>query len=312
MASEVESSLTNILRLAQKWDCVLLLDEADVFLSQRSRFDMKRNSLVSVFLRVLEYYNGLLFLTTNRVGTIDEAFKPRIHMSLYYPPLDKVQTKTIFNLNVKKLREIDRQRSLMTGKPEMFIKEDEILRFADNHFLNNGDSGGRWNGRQIRNAFQISSGLAHYHFAEGVNEAIKHGMEPPAAPVLDSTLFEKVQVATQNFDKYMRETKGVDDAEGAYRLGDRADYFRNNRFPLSTAYTNTSQGNFNIPNAFGVPPTASSSHTSYGGPYTETAQMYTPSYAAGGGQGFHQTPPNNAAQYPSVHGGPEGRGNLWK
>jgi SpoVK/Ycf46/Vps4 family AAA+-type ATPase len=105
VASDVESSLTDILRLAQKWDCVLLLDEADVFLSQRSRYDMKRNSLVSVFLRVLEYYNGLLFLTTNRVGTIDEAFKSRIHMSLYYPPLDQIQTKAIFRLNVNKLRE---------------------------------------------------------------------------------------------------------------------------------------------------------------------------------------------------------------
>lgn len=82
--SEVESSLKNVFRLAHLWDCVLLLDEADVFLSQRSKDDMKRNALVSVFLRVLEYYNGLLFLTTNRVGTIDEAFKSRIHLSLYY------------------------------------------------------------------------------------------------------------------------------------------------------------------------------------------------------------------------------------
>lgn len=80
----VESSLKNVFRLAHLWDCVLLLDEADVFLAQRSKYDMKRNALVSVFLRVLEYYNGLLFLTTNRVGTIDEAFKSRIHLSLYY------------------------------------------------------------------------------------------------------------------------------------------------------------------------------------------------------------------------------------
>ena len=81
---DVESSLKNVFRLAHLWDCVLLLDEADVFLSQRSKHDMNRNALVSVFLRVLEYYNGLLFLTTNRVGTIDEAFKSRIHLSLYY------------------------------------------------------------------------------------------------------------------------------------------------------------------------------------------------------------------------------------
>lgn len=42
---------------------------------------------MTVFLRILEYYNGVLFLTTNRVGTLDDAFKSHIHMSLYYPVL---------------------------------------------------------------------------------------------------------------------------------------------------------------------------------------------------------------------------------
>jgi hypothetical protein len=44
---DVEESLTEIFRLAHLWDCVLLLDEADVFLGQRSRLDLKRNALVS-------------------------------------------------------------------------------------------------------------------------------------------------------------------------------------------------------------------------------------------------------------------------
>lgn len=46
-ASDVESSLKEILRLAQLWECILLLDEADVFLSQRSHSDLQRNALVS-------------------------------------------------------------------------------------------------------------------------------------------------------------------------------------------------------------------------------------------------------------------------
>ncbi|CEN62310.1 Putative AAA family ATPase [Aspergillus calidoustus] len=65
---------------------VLLLDEADVFRSQRQASGLQRNSLVSVFLRVLEYYSGILFLTTNRVGNMGEAFESRIHINLYYPP----------------------------------------------------------------------------------------------------------------------------------------------------------------------------------------------------------------------------------
>ena len=48
---------------------VVLLDEADVFLEERDMKDLKRNALVSVFLRALEYYDGILMLTSNRVGT---------------------------------------------------------------------------------------------------------------------------------------------------------------------------------------------------------------------------------------------------
>jgi hypothetical protein len=33
--------------MAQAWDCILLLDEADVFLAQRSKTDLDRNALVS-------------------------------------------------------------------------------------------------------------------------------------------------------------------------------------------------------------------------------------------------------------------------
>ncbi|KAK7755498.1 hypothetical protein SLS62_002430 [Diatrype stigma] len=208
--SEVEASLTNVFRLAHLWDCVLLLDEADVFLSQRSKLDMTRNALVSVFLRVLEYYNGLLFLTTNRVGTIDEAFKSRIHMSLYYPPLDKTQTRDIFRLNIGKLREIEAQRHQMTGEPRLVIKDDEVVEFAARHFEDHARSTGCWNGRQIRNAFQIASSLAHYEYANEVEAAGRRGQQPPAAPVLDRALFEKVQMSTQSFDRHMKETKGFD------------------------------------------------------------------------------------------------------
>ena len=46
-AEEVEKSLDDKFNLAQRWDCVLLLDEADVFLAQRTKTDLKRNTLVS-------------------------------------------------------------------------------------------------------------------------------------------------------------------------------------------------------------------------------------------------------------------------
>lgn len=208
--SEVERSLTNVFRLAHMWDCVLLLDEADVFLSQRAKQDMKRNALVSVFLRVLEYYNGILFLTTNRVGTIDDAFRSRIHMSLYYPPLDKAQTRDIFRLNVTKLREIESQRHQLTGEPAMLIKEAEIVDFASRHYEEHARLSGCWNGRQIRNAFQITSSLARHNYTDQMALAKSRGQQGPAAPVLDRSLFEKVQMSTQSFERHMRETRGGD------------------------------------------------------------------------------------------------------
>ena len=83
-ARDLNATLSRILDLASTWKAVLLIDEADVFLERRSLHDMQRNSLVSVFLRTLEYYSGILFMTTNRVRTFDDAFKSRIHVPLKY------------------------------------------------------------------------------------------------------------------------------------------------------------------------------------------------------------------------------------
>ena len=79
---ELEQELTKILDVAHSWGAVLLLDEADVFLEARTAQDIHRNALVSIFLRVLEYFQGILFLTTNRVSSFDDAFQSRIHIAL--------------------------------------------------------------------------------------------------------------------------------------------------------------------------------------------------------------------------------------
>lgn len=46
-AKDVERNLEWCFQLAHKWGCVLLLDEADVFLAERSKTDLQRNALVS-------------------------------------------------------------------------------------------------------------------------------------------------------------------------------------------------------------------------------------------------------------------------
>lgn len=114
---------------------------------------------VLVFLRVLEYYSGIFILTTNRVGILDETFESRVHISLYYPEMDRNQTLKIFENNIKRLEAIE---AAETDKTQAItVDTADIMRWAANHFAENAELG-RWNGRQIRNAFQTAASLAHY------------------------------------------------------------------------------------------------------------------------------------------------------
>ncbi len=84
--AEMEKALKDTLTRAQRWGAVMLIDEADVYIKRRDD-NIAANAVVGVFLRVLEYFNGLLFLTTNRVDDIDEAIVSRcIAMIKYHPP----------------------------------------------------------------------------------------------------------------------------------------------------------------------------------------------------------------------------------
>jgi SpoVK/Ycf46/Vps4 family AAA+-type ATPase len=75
LSHELDEKLTMILELSHTWNAILLLDEADVFLQARDNHDVNRNALVSIFLMQLEYYQGILVLTTNRIGSCDPAFE---------------------------------------------------------------------------------------------------------------------------------------------------------------------------------------------------------------------------------------------
>ncbi|KAI0147929.1 P-loop containing nucleoside triphosphate hydrolase protein [Hypoxylon sp. NC0597] len=86
-SASFEKELKKVLQYATIWQAVVLLDEADVFLEARKDVgNSERNALVAVFLKELEYFGGIVFLTTNRVGSFDVAMKSRIHLSLSYTP----------------------------------------------------------------------------------------------------------------------------------------------------------------------------------------------------------------------------------
>jgi hypothetical protein len=195
----------------------LQLDEADVFLQARDKEDMRRNSVVSVFLRVLEYYSGILFLTTNKVGHFDEALKSRIHVSLYYPPLNKRSTIKIWKMNLQRLAK---------NKKELEVEAEEIEEYARQHYkdLSKKDKP-IWNGRQIKNAFQTAIALAEF-------DANKKHTEPVLAP----EHFQVVAKASEGFDDYLSRIHGTD-ADRARREGQRDDDPRDSRHQSMSYHT---------------------------------------------------------------------------
>ncbi|KAF2748329.1 P-loop containing nucleoside triphosphate hydrolase protein [Sporormia fimetaria CBS 119925] len=137
----VESKLQGILEMCTRWNAVLLLDEADVFLEQRSLHELERNKLVSIFLRVLEYYEGTMFLTTNRVSTFDPAFQSRIHISLDYPELSLESRETVW------------KNFLESSAQDHTITKSQLKSLTRMNL----------NGRQIKNILKIARLLASRH-----------------------------------------------------------------------------------------------------------------------------------------------------
>ncbi|KAK2762446.1 AAA family ATPase [Colletotrichum kahawae] len=213
-AKEVQEDLEKSFALASRWDCILLLDEADVFLAARSKNDFTRNGLVAVFLRVLEYYTGILFLTTNRIGDLDEAFASRIQMSLHYPELNELKTLKVFRLHL----DLIEQRFKKQGRTITF-DISSVEDFASQHY--NDQPFNRWNGRQIRNACHTALALAEF-------DSQKNGSEisleiDNATPVsLQLKYFKVVQKAYLDFGEYLANIQGTVGDDRAFQQRLRA------------------------------------------------------------------------------------------
>ncbi|KAF2645288.1 P-loop containing nucleoside triphosphate hydrolase protein [Massarina eburnea CBS 473.64] len=143
---KVEANLQKVFDLAGKWEAVLLFDEADVFLEARGEGDndIKRNAMVSVLLRVLEYYDGILILTTNRMKSFDVAVQSRIHIAIKYEDLSPEQQIAIFRSFLQQLQE----KKLVHDYNDL----DKWVRDYGRKF--------QFNGRQIRNVIGTAMGLA--------------------------------------------------------------------------------------------------------------------------------------------------------
>jgi len=158
-APSLDSALESIFDVATEWKAIVLIDEADVFLEQRSLHDLERNAMVAVLyvefssqfltlpltntnsisLRHVEYYRGILFLTTNRVKAFDESFLSRIHVALHFSELTQESKEKVWTAFIAKM-----------GSSAKGITKAQITELAKHGI----------NGRQIKNAARTAHSLA--------------------------------------------------------------------------------------------------------------------------------------------------------
>jgi hypothetical protein len=115
-AEQVEVRLRNVFARVTRWNAVLQFDECEVFLSKRSE-DLERSAIVGIFLRLLDYYQGILFLTSNRPEVIDDAVLSRVMLHLEYPDLTSHAREEIWRNMFKAagLRLVDGRFDLLAG-----------------------------------------------------------------------------------------------------------------------------------------------------------------------------------------------------
>jgi len=132
---EVEENLRHALLRARRWNAVLLINEADVYVRARAD-DIVQNAIVGVFLRLLENLSGLCFLTTNKGTTIDDAVSSRalVHLDYQYP--DPSERRELFRIQseVQKLdlsdaacREFAQQHHLSGRDIRQLVKLVKLL-----------------------------------------------------------------------------------------------------------------------------------------------------------------------------------------
>ncbi|KAL1619115.1 hypothetical protein SLS56_010249 [Neofusicoccum ribis] len=199
---KVEKNLEKWFKIASSWRTIMLIDEADIYMERRQVQDLARNNLVAGFLRALEYYQGILFLTTNRVGTFDEAFISRIHIMVHYRPFTNEDRVNVWENFFGKLEDEQGEEMKILESTRDYVKSDEVQELE-------------WNGREIRNAFQIAVALAQTEENRNKKGLIQVKREHIRSTVLMS----------KTLKGYLKELYKKDETGRAAMMGNRLDSF---------------------------------------------------------------------------------------
>jgi hypothetical protein len=93
--AQVEERLQRVFTRVARWNAVLEFDECEIFLARRGN-DLERSAIVGSFLRLLDYYQGIMFISTNRAEVLDPAVLSRVMLRMDYPDLDQAARAAVW------------------------------------------------------------------------------------------------------------------------------------------------------------------------------------------------------------------------
>ncbi len=101
---ETEKNLHRVLSRAEELDVILLLDEGDALLGNRTEVkssnDRYANLETNYLLQRLEHYQGIVLITTNAGQNIDTAFQRRIDVVVHFVPPQVQERRAIWQLHL--------------------------------------------------------------------------------------------------------------------------------------------------------------------------------------------------------------------
>nr|QBK88591.1 MAG: AAA family ATPase [Mimivirus LCMiAC01] len=130
-SDNIENIMNNIFKYTKRWNAILLIRYVDIYMEKRMSGYINRNSITSIFLKILEYYNGILFLITNKINNLDPCVVEKIDMMFMYNTPDIKNGTNIW-------------KSLL-NKFDLKLNDDTIKKLATY----------KLNGRKIRNYIKI-------------------------------------------------------------------------------------------------------------------------------------------------------------
>eukprot|EP01097_Dermamoeba_algensis_P001963 TRINITY_DN1776_c0_g2_i1.p1 TRINITY_DN1776_c0_g2~~TRINITY_DN1776_c0_g2_i1.p1 ORF type:complete len:214 (-),score=36.03 TRINITY_DN1776_c0_g2_i1:32-631(-) len=132
--------------------------------------------MVAIFLRMLEYHQGILFLTTNRVDSFDEAFHSRISVCLRYDELDQ-QARGLVRQTFLSVANISYNSLTNNNSSNKNNKNNKSGVWFEGSEVNLENlSSYKLNGRQIRNVIRLATSLAKSEHTSQSSKEVKLSM----------------------------------------------------------------------------------------------------------------------------------------